>query len=257
MKINILYFSGTGNTQYVGDYLAKKLKNEKHIVKINSIDENPTVDADVDLLIIGGPNYASNVPEKLLKWVVKNVPKNKSNAIVYCTSAGTVNAHGVDSLENKLKKKGYNIVSKETYTMPRNFYFGKYPQNTDDEIHQILNQTNYQLDQLLNNIKFNNYKHKNKPTDSILKLDFFAKLFNLIAKFIGKSFSVDDSCIKCGKCINNCPKANISYDKNKKVKFGYDCMACMRCIHNCPKHSISYNNKKYDQYNLNQYMKIK
>ncbi|MCU9815742.1 hypothetical protein [Paraclostridium sp. AKS73] len=51
------------------------------------------------MLIIGGPNYASNVPEKLLKWVVKNVPKNKSNAIVYCTSAGTVNAHGVDSLE--------------------------------------------------------------------------------------------------------------------------------------------------------------
>lgn len=211
----------------------------------------------MDLLIIGGPNYASNVPEKLLKWVVKNVPENNSNAIVFCTSAGRVNAHGVDSLENKLKKKGYNIVSKETFVMPRNFYFGKYPQNTDDEINQILSQTNEQLDELLKNIKFNNYKNENKEITSILKIDFFAKLFNFIAKFIGKSFSVDNSCIKCGKCIKNCPKANISYDKNKNIKFGNDCMACMRCIHNCPKHSISYNNKKYDQYNLNQYIKIK
>lgn len=257
MKINILYFSGTGNTKYVADYLGEKLKNENHIVKIDSIDENPIVDKDVDLLIIGGPNYASNLPEKLLKWVVKNVPENNSNAIVFCTSAGRVNAHGVDSLENKLKKKGYNIVSKETFVMPRNFYFGKYPQNTDDEINQILSQTNEQLDELLKNIKFNNYKNENKEITSILKIDFFAKLFNFIAKFIGKSFSVDNSCIKCGKCIKNCPKANISYDKNKNIKFGNDCMACMRCIHNCPKHSISYNNKKYDQYNLNQYIKIK
>lgn len=113
MKINILYFSGTGNTRYVADYLGEKLKNESHIVKIDSIDENTILDKDVDLLIIGGPNYASNVPEKLLKWVVKNVPKNNSNAIVFCTSAGIVNAHGVDSLENKLKKRDITLLVKK------------------------------------------------------------------------------------------------------------------------------------------------
>ncbi|GAA0704887.1 EFR1 family ferrodoxin [Paraclostridium ghonii] len=255
MKINILYFSGTGNTQYVANYLGEKLKEESHVVKIKSIDENPKVDEDIDLLIIGGPNYASNVPEKLLKWVNKNVPKKNSNAIVYCTSAGKVNAYGAESLAKKLTKKGYNIVGKDAYVMPRNFYFGKYSQNTNDEISQMLNETNEKLDILINRIKHNEYKFENIENNNVFKIDVFAKLFNLIAKTIGKSFSVDDTCIKCGKCIKNCPKKNIRYDKNKEIKFGNNCMACMRCIHNCPKNSINYNNKKYNQYNLNRYIK--
>lgn len=226
MKINILYFSGTGNTKYVADYLGEKLKNENHIVKVDSIDENPILDKDVDLLIIGGPNYASNVPEKLLKWVNKNVPKNNSNAIVYCTSAGKVNAYGAESLAKKLTQKGYNIIGKDAYVMPRNFYFGKYSQNTNDEISQMLNETNEKLDMLINRIKHNEYKFENIENNNVFKIDVFAKLFNLIAKTIGKSFSVDDTCIKCGKCINNCPK-----------------------------NSINYNNKKYNQYNLNRYIK--
>lgn len=257
MKINILYFSGTGNTKYVANYLGEKLKEDSNIVKIKSIDESPKVDEDTDLLIIGGPNYASNVPEKLLKWVNKNVPKKNSNAIVYCTSAGKVNAYGIESLAKKLTQKGYNIIGKDTYIMPRNFYFGKYPKNTNDEINQMLNETNEKLDLLINRIKHNEYKFENIENNRVFKIDLFAKLFNLIAKVIGKSFSVDDTCIKCGKCINNCPKKNIKYDKNKEIKFGNNCMACMRCIHNCPKNSINYKNKKYIQYNLNRYIKIK
>ena len=63
--------------------------------------------------------------------------------------------------------------------------------------------------------------------------------FNKFAKN-SKSFNVLDSCIKCKKCIQDCPVNNITLDKGI-IKFGNDCMLCLSCIHHCPVHAIDYN----------------
>ncbi|WP_270658881.1 4Fe-4S dicluster domain-containing protein [Paraclostridium bifermentans] len=76
-----------------------------------------------------------------------------------------------------------------------------------------------------------------------------------MAKFMGKNFSVDEDCVKCGICVKNCPEKNIIFDDNKEIKFLNKCMLCTRCIHNCPKNAINYKNNKYAQYNLNSYIK--
>lgn len=67
MKVNIIHFSGTGNSKYIAEYIGTKLKDNGDKVKIESIDKNPKIDEDIELLIIGGPIYASNVPEKLIR----------------------------------------------------------------------------------------------------------------------------------------------------------------------------------------------
>lgn len=255
MKINIIYFSGTGNTKYIGDYLGHELEKAGSEVKIDSIDKNPKIDENIDLLIIGGPIYAGNVPEKMIKWVLKNVPNKNIDCIVYSTSAGLKNANGVISLAKKLEKKGYNILSKDTYVMPRNFYFGSYEKNTDKEIKDMIEEVNKRMDILINQINEKSLTSLKKYTKGVLGKDLVAEMFSVMARVIGKNFSVDDTCVKCGLCVKNCPENNIVFDDNKNIKFLNKCMMCTRCIHNCPKNAINYKSKKYEQYKIAEYIK--
>lgn len=250
MKINIIYFSGTGNTKYVGDYLGKKLSNGDNEVKINSIDKNPKIDEDTELLILGGPIYAGNVPEKMIRWVLRNVPNKNIDCIVYSTSAGLKNANGVISLAKKLEKKGYNILSKDTYVMPRNFYFGSYEKNTDKEIKDMVEEVDKKMDALIDKINEKSLTPLEKYTKGVLGKDLLAETFSVMARFMGKNFSVDDTCVKCGLCVKNCPENNIVFNDNKNIKFLNKCMLCTRCIHNCPKNAINYKGEKYDQYKI-------
>ena len=250
MNIAMIYFSGTGNSKYIVDYLGNKLKENNHNVKIYNIEQNPIIPIDTDLLVIGGPIYAGNVPEKLIRWVLRNVPESSANSIVYSTSAGLINAQGVDSLAKKLSKKGYNVLAKETYLMPRNFYFGKYPKNTKDEVDKMLEDVNKQLDELVDKICLDTLSSKEFENKGVLGKDLLAETFSVMSRFMGKSFSVDDNCIKCGICIKNCPENNINFGKDKNIKFSNKCMLCCRCIHNCPKNAINYKGKKYEQYSL-------
>lgn len=255
MKINIVYFSGTGNSKYVARYLDMKLKESGHTCKIASIEKDNIIDEDIELLIIGGPIYASNVPEKLLKWINKNVPKKNAKAIVYSTSAGTANAHGVEALANKLDKKGYKVIGKEIYKMPSNFYFGKYSKSTDEEIKVMLNNVRKQSDNLVSDINSNNLKLDDKNNENVILRNSLAKVFSGMAKFIGKNFSTGEECIKCGICIKECPKNNISFTSEGNIKFGNKCMACARCIHICPNNAINYKGVKYEQYKINEYIR--
>lgn len=65
---------------------------------------------------------------------------------------------------------------------------------------------------------------------------------------IGKRFSVLESCVKCGKCVDLCPAKNIRLESNHIV-FLDSCVACLGCYHRCPKKAIVYLNKrKKDRY---------
>lgn len=253
MIVNTRYFSGTGNSKYVAEYLDMKLKESGHTVNTDSIESDNFIDEDIELLIIGGPIYASNVPNELLKWINKNIPNKNSKALVFSTSSGNINAHGVEALADKLEKKGYEVIGKEVYIMPRNFYFGKYPKNTDEEIKTKLNKVRKEIDELVININSNKLIDTEK-NEKVMLRNLAAKSFEVIGKFIGKSFSVDENCIKCGKCVRECPKNNISFNKDGKIEFSNKCMACCRCIHNCPTNAINYKGKKYEQYKINKYI---
>lgn len=255
MKVSIVYFSGSGNTEYI----AKKLKDKLEKINLNvlslDINSETNLKEDTDLLIIGGPIYAGNVPEKLIRWVIKNVPETKKNtkAIVYSTSAGLMNANGVHSLGAKLSKKGYDILSKETYVMPRNFYFGRYNENTEEEIKTMVKNVENQIEELVIDINNNALKEIEVKTKGILGKDLLAETFSIMAKFMGKNFSVDDDCIRCGLCVRQCPQNNIVLNENGII-FKRNCMMCTKCIHNCPKNAILYKKEKYKQYRLNNYL---
>lgn len=251
MKIGIYYFSGTGNTRYIARTIKENMKNDD-CVEIYDIIKQPIVSNDLDLLIIGGPIYAGNVPEKLIRWVIRKIPESnkKTKALVYTTSAGLLNANGTDSLASKLSKKGYDIVGKECFEMPRNFYFGSYQKHDKEEIEKRTKKAHEQTKQLIDKyilVDSKNLMPIEVINKGILLKDLTAELFSVMAKFMGKNYKSDEKCIRCRSCVNNCPQQNIRL-LDKGIVYGSSCMMCTKCLHICPVGAITYKNQYYEQY---------
>ncbi len=141
MKVAIVYFSGTGNTEILAQGYESAVAKAGHLVSLTSIEQLDVM-PEHELLIVGGPIYAGNMPDELIQWVRKTVPKTKTHkkAIVFSTSAGLINVNGVKSIGKKLIRKGYSLVDLPTYQMPRNFYIDKYePTPETDQIRQFEN----------------------------------------------------------------------------------------------------------------------
>jgi len=72
MKIVITYFSGTGNTKAIALGYERALQDLGHHVICQSIETITEIPSH-DLLIIGGPIYAGNVPDELISWIRKTI----------------------------------------------------------------------------------------------------------------------------------------------------------------------------------------
>jgi len=244
MNVAIFYFSGTGNTRMTADTYADLFRRAGHQVTTSSMEDCDQV-GECDLILIGGPIYAGNMPDYVIQWVRKTVPPSQgTKAIIFTTSAGLANAHGVRSIGKKLVRKGYRVIDTQTYEMPRNFYIDKYAPTPKEEQRQQLTRMVSQVGESLANLK-----ETGEMTfpENVLGIDLLADVFRIMAKSMGHNFHIDDSCVGCGKCEKNCPKANI---RHAEKRYGSSCMMCTRCIHGCPVNAISYKGKKIEQYKV-------
>lgn len=59
-------------------------------------------------------------------------------------------------------------------------------------------------------------------------------------KNIMKNISINDTCIKCGKCVKVCPSFILSQNKNKEIEVNNveNCIVCGHCVSACPTSSV-------------------
>ena len=253
MKAIIRYFSGTGNTRFVAEVFARQLAAGGYTVDCESIENGGSVrevPANGDLLIIGGPIMAGNVPEKLIRWVLREVSSvPQGEALVFTTSAGLENAHGVHSLSRKLDKKGYRIVGQPLFPMPRNYYFGRYEPTPREEQERLVSEVPGKVTEALAWLKEDRREFPLQGRGKVLAHDLMAELFSLMARGMGRNFtSFSTDCTKCGRCVRDCPQKKIEVKPGGGVVFCRCCMLCTRCLHNCPADAIGYGGVKYMRY---------
>ena len=82
MKIQVRYYSRSGNTKALAEAIAKGVNTKA--IAIN--DKNSSIQDKVDILFIGGALYAYELDNKLKEYIA-NLDANKvSKAIVFSTS---------------------------------------------------------------------------------------------------------------------------------------------------------------------------
>lgn len=64
------------------------------------------------------------------------------------------------------------------------------------------------------------------------------------------AFSIDDTCIGCGICMQNCPVNAITLENEKPVWTVPQCEECLSCLHHCPVFAIQRgpHTRKHGQY---------
>ena len=109
MKIEVRYYSRSGNTKLLAEKIAELAK-----VKAISVDsENSLIKEETDLLFIGGALYAYGI-DKNLKEYIANLDSSKiKKAVVFSTS--WISKHSIDLIKKALKEKGITVVDDYIY----------------------------------------------------------------------------------------------------------------------------------------------
>ena len=247
MKGILYYFSGTGNTKWAALKLKNNFIQNGIEVDLKSIE----IETDINLrgynfIVIGTPIYAEIEP-KIVEDFIRAIPNTLINmkCIVYSTQGGK-SCSAIKRLSSILKNKGYNVVIESMIQMPNNFYFyfGKEP--SDEKISEYLKTAQKKIEFIVNQFSENKVC---KVNTFILRQKagvITGKAFRKTIPRISKNITSTQECKKCGLCLRNCPKGNITFENGHSI-FHSNCILCLRCIYICPENAIVYKGKKINQ----------
>lgn len=247
MKGVIYYFSGTGNTKWVADKFKDIFKDNNIDIDLAGIEKKyPKKINEYDFIIFGTPVHAEMAP-KIFSDFINSLPNSerKVNCLLYCT-LGSKKAGALDIIRKILESKGYSILVQDYIQMPNSYFFGFGKKPSEVRIEELRENAESQVERLVE--KFIQGKRSIKYVFSIhlgISKIIGGEFLKRLPKISNYLTSTAD-CSKCGICLRNCPKGNITFEEGHAI-FHSNCMMCVRCIHICPINGIRYKGKKIKQ----------
>lgn len=233
MKFLMIYYTGTYNTRYLTNDLEARLVKRGHTVdkvEIN-IDTKPCNTDGYDFVGFSYPIYGFNSPLPFNKYVKKLKFNKGQKYFIYKNSGETFAMNNASSriLIRRMKRQKAIFAGEYHFVMPYNIHFPF----EHDFVREILDKNDKLAEILIHDLE-----------NGIVKEIKSKWIYNFAAFFVGIQkiagnvnsyfYRVDmDKCVKCMKCVNDCPEKNIKF-VNGKIKLGHHCDMCMRCSFYCP-----------------------
>ena len=235
----VLYFSATGNTEYIAKQLASRLGDEcvNILGKVKANDTEP-LSSDKPYVICA-PVYVCEMPRFMAKFLKKTALNGNKEVYFVFTSGGYAGISG-KLAEKIIKKKDMIYKGHSEITMPRNYVVNDhYPMLKKEAVEERIEKAYAQLDNITDTIKSNGTltaRHV-QLWETVVTVPFNPIWCKF--QFKDKDFYAKDNCIGCGKCEKLCPLNNIKMVENKPT-WNNNCTHCMACIGNCPVEAIDY-----------------
>lgn len=254
----ILYYSSTGNTEYIAKEVAKRLDDES-INLLDRIKNNDysLIESDKPFIILT-PVYICTIPTFLIKFLKKLKLSGNKYCYFIFTSGGYAGMSTTVArrISRKLKLK---YMGRAEFTMPRNYLLsGHYPPNSDEEIKERITKSYNKIDEVVNTIKSLG-KLKERYVWFLEKIIIFPFVpFWRKKKHTTKDFYITDKCIGCGLCEKKCPINCIKLEDKKPKWTISHCEHCMACLQNCPVEAIEYKGKTENKrrYSIKRYKNV-
>lgn len=236
----ILYFTGTGNSQYIAERLAELLGDQ--LVSINERlkqDDTERIDADGKLIFVV-PIYAWRMPRTVEEWIRK-VEFSGAGKVWFVMDCAEKMGNAAKYNRKLCEKKQFGYMGTVQIIMPSN-YLLMFEVPDMKEAGQIIHGAEPSIVRTAQGIAGNQ-----KFSDP--SVSFSDRIRSGMVNFLfyplcikADSFHAEDKCIGCGKCEKICPLNNIKMEDKKPV-WGKDCTHCMACISFCPVEAIEYGEK--------------
>lgn len=239
----ILYFSGTGNSEYVAKKIGKKIDDEVMDLfeKIRN-DDFSSMHSERKWVIVV-PTYAWRISRIVQKWMESTSLTGSKDIYFVMTCGGSIGNAG-KYLEKLCARKKMNYYGCIGITMPEN-YIALFSTPTKEKAMQIIEQAEGIIDHAASLIKNgerlpqSGLSFSDKINSGIVNAVFYPVFVH------AKKFYTVNSCISCGKCVSVCPLNNIRLENGRPV-WGDKCTHCMACICRCPKEAIEYGKHSKD-----------
>ncbi len=235
----ILYYSGTGNSEYIAKILSKnigeRLVSANELIKKGELCEMQ----DGERLIFVSPVYAWRLPRIFQKFIADSGFNGQAYFVLTC---GDSICNAQKYLKRFCKKIGLELMGVSEIVMPEN-YIAMFSASPKAEIPQIISRAETKTLSLVASI-INNQKLSPVKTNLLGKFLSSALVNGGFYAFCisAKKFYATEKCISCGRCVSVCPLNNIKL-VDGAPKWGKDCTHCMACINKCPSLAIEYGKK--------------
>ena len=239
----IYYFTGTGNSEYVATQIGAQLNDRVISVGDAMVSGQYRYDlAEGEKIGWVFPIYSWGVPPAVLdfisKWHIDGYKKEETYCYMVAVCGDDIGCT-VEMWRNAL---GW-IKGNAAYSiqMPNNYILlPGFDVDSAEVEAQKLKKSGDRINYIVSNIKAE--KDMVDVVTAGMKWIKTKLIYPLFKKYAmsDKHFRVDQTkCVKCGKCMAECPVKNI------KSKDGYpewegNCAMCLSCIHRCPTRAIDY-----------------
>lgn len=236
-KSLILYYSGTGNSEYV----AKRIGRAVDDTVVDLFERLRNRDCkemySERAWVIVTPTYAWRIPRILEAWLKKT--KLSGNRKIYFVMTCGLNAGNAGKyLKDLCMRKRMQYFGCMTIVMPEN-YIAMFRTPSKEEAVNIIQKAEKKIDETVSRIQ----KKLPFPPEKITPIDRLSsgpvnQLFYPLFVHANK-FYVTGECIACGKCEQVCPMKNIRMHHGHPT-WGDHCTHCMACICKCLAEAIEY-----------------
>lgn len=238
--IMILYFSGTGNSEYVAKYIAEKIEDdiENLFDRIRREDYSP-MESERPWIVVT-PTYAWGIP-KVVEMFLRKTDFNGNQEMYFVMTCGQDNGCAGKYLYKMCDGVNLKYMGCTEIVMPDN-YIVMFKAPTEEESLKIIEDSQRDIDEAIKYISAG----ETFPEKKVHLLDRITsgpvnKGFNNFYIKADK-FKATDACVHCGVCEKVCPLGNIHYINERPI-WGDKCTHCMACISRCPQKAIEYGRK--------------
>lgn len=228
----IYYFSGTGNSKWIAQELARRTGDEvQNIAEL--LRDGPTAifaakDARIGIVF---PIYAWGAPVIVEQFCKSITLAPGAYPFVVCT-CGDEAGKAIRRL-----KSMFDYQAAWSVKMPNNYIAG-FDVDSPELEHKKVSEARDRVQSIAEAVLARSCAYDvNEGPSAGVKTTFVRPMFNKFARVTSR-FRVDDTCNACGLCARICPIGAIQLEDGKPMWVKKDCTQCMACINHCPQRAI-------------------